>query len=148
MTITTTPQPLPDGLAQDAMDAEVAKAQAAAVPGAHHPPRDYPPYRSSHFRNPKRPPVPLRDPEAVELSGPAFGVTDVTDLDRDLTRQHSGEPLSSGSPSAGGSSTAQGRPIAASSSNSGRPTPPGGTPTSSTSIRRRSTRTSRASAGA
>jgi protocatechuate 3,4-dioxygenase beta subunit len=29
----------------------------------------------------------------VELSGPVFGVTDVTALDRDLTRQHTSEPL-------------------------------------------------------
>lgn len=40
-----------------------------------------------------QPPLPLKDPEAVELTGPVFGVTDVTDLDRDLTRRHRGEPL-------------------------------------------------------
>ena len=35
----------------------------------------------------------VRDPDAVELSGPVFGATDVADLDNDLTRQHVGEPL-------------------------------------------------------
>ncbi len=60
----------------------------------HHPDRDYPPYRSSALRHPRQPLVPVRDdPEAAELSGPAFGRTDVTDLDHDLTRQHTGEPL-------------------------------------------------------
>ena len=86
-------QPLPDGMSQRDIDAEVARAQAVAAPGAHQPPRDYPPYRSSHFRHPHRTLIPVRDPEAVELSGPAFGVTDVTALDRDLTAQHHGEPL-------------------------------------------------------
>ncbi|MCS0603638.1 protocatechuate 3,4-dioxygenase subunit beta [Streptomyces sp. LP11] len=58
-----------------------------------HPDRAYPPYRSSLLRHPKQPLVAVRDPEMVELSGPAFGVTDITDLDHDLTRQHQGEPL-------------------------------------------------------
>ncbi|MEU0132766.1 protocatechuate 3,4-dioxygenase subunit beta [Streptomyces sp. NPDC006296] len=71
----------------------MARAGAASVPGRHHPPHDYPPYRSSHFRHPLRPLVPVRDPEAVELSGPAFGVTDVGPSDRDLTAGHTGEPL-------------------------------------------------------
>ncbi|WP_329205492.1 protocatechuate 3,4-dioxygenase subunit beta [Streptomyces sp. NBC_00683] len=93
MTARDTAHPLPDGLSQQQIDSEVARVQAAAPAGAHHPPRDYPPYRSSHYRHPHRPPVPVRDPEAVELSGPAFGVTDVTALDRDLTAQHLGEPL-------------------------------------------------------
>jgi len=58
-----------------------------------HPSRDYPAYRSSLLRYPKEGLVAVRDPEAVELYGPVFGVTDVTELDRDLTRQHVGEPL-------------------------------------------------------
>lgn len=58
-----------------------------------HPARDYSPYRSSLLRHPERALVAVRDPEATELTGPAFGVTDVTDLDPDLTRQHHGEPL-------------------------------------------------------
>lgn len=59
-----------------------------------HPARDYAPYRSSTLRHPKRPLIAVgADPEAVELSGPVFGVTDITELDHDLTRQHHGEPL-------------------------------------------------------
>ncbi|NGO70984.1 protocatechuate 3,4-dioxygenase subunit beta, partial [Streptomyces boncukensis] len=51
-------------------------------------------YRSSLLRHPRQPPVVVRDdPEAVELTGPVFGATDVTELDADLTRQHPGEPL-------------------------------------------------------
>ena len=77
--------------------AERAEADAAAAADAgaprHHPARDYAPYRSSLLRHPKQPLVSVRDPEAVELSGPVFGVTDVGELDADLTRQHLGEPL-------------------------------------------------------
>ncbi|MGW1866715.1 protocatechuate 3,4-dioxygenase subunit beta [Streptomyces mauvecolor] len=51
------------------------------------------PYRSGALREPLRAPVPMgRDPEAVELYGPVFGVTEVTPLDADLTRQHVGDP--------------------------------------------------------
>ncbi|MFE0188571.1 protocatechuate 3,4-dioxygenase subunit beta [Streptomyces sp. NPDC059008] len=61
-----------------------------------HPARDHVPYRSGALRRPHRPPVEIDhrvDPEAVELRGPVFGVTDVGALDADLTRQHTGEPL-------------------------------------------------------
>jgi protocatechuate 3,4-dioxygenase beta subunit len=58
-----------------------------------HPDRNYPPYRSSVLRHPKQSLIRIADPEAVELSGPVFGVTDVTGLDADLTRQSTGEPL-------------------------------------------------------
>ena len=57
------------------------------------PARDYPPYRSSTLRHPRQPLVMVKDPEAVELTGPAFGVTDVTPFDADLTVQHTGQPL-------------------------------------------------------
>jgi protocatechuate 3,4-dioxygenase, beta subunit len=70
-----------------------ARARAAGAPAAAHPDRGYPPYRSSVLRHPRQPLVTLSDPDAVELTGPVFGVTDVTDLDADLTRQHAGEPL-------------------------------------------------------
>jgi protocatechuate 3,4-dioxygenase beta subunit len=60
---------------------------------ANHPPRDFAPYRSSVLRHPKQPLIAVKDPEAAELSGPVFGVTDVTALDADLTKQHLGEPL-------------------------------------------------------
>ncbi|MBH5333297.1 protocatechuate 3,4-dioxygenase subunit beta [Streptomyces pactum] len=75
---------------QSAYDA----ALAAGAPARHHPPRDYPPYRSSLLRHPEQPLVAVSgDPEAVELSGPVFGPTDVTETDNDLTAQHRGEPL-------------------------------------------------------
>ncbi|MEU7636330.1 MULTISPECIES: protocatechuate 3,4-dioxygenase subunit beta [unclassified Streptomyces] len=70
-----------------------AEAYAAGDATRHHPDRAYPPYRSTALRHPRQPLVPVRDPEAAELSGPTFGRTDVTDLDHDLTRQHTGEPL-------------------------------------------------------
>lgn len=77
-------------LDQRAVDAEM---DAFRPDGRTHPPRDYAPYRSSVLRHPRQSPVVVRDPEAVELTGPVFGVTDVTELDADLTRRHTGEPL-------------------------------------------------------
>jgi protocatechuate 3,4-dioxygenase beta subunit len=72
-------------------DAEAAPADGAPV--VHHPARDYAPYRSSLLRHPRQALVAVRDPDAVELTGPVFGITDVTELDSNLTRQHHGEPL-------------------------------------------------------
>ncbi len=88
-------------LTQPDIDREIADhrsryeaARAGGAPPAHHPPRDYPPYRSSTLRHPLRPLVAVGgDPEAVELSGPVFGATDVGPADCDLTRRHPGEPL-------------------------------------------------------
>ncbi|NUS15880.1 MAG: protocatechuate 3,4-dioxygenase subunit beta [Streptomyces sp.] len=77
-------------LDQKAVDAEMATLRGAGGP---HPARDYPPYRSSVLRHPTQPLVVVEDPEAVELAGPVFGVSDVTELDADLTRRHVGEPL-------------------------------------------------------
>jgi protocatechuate 3,4-dioxygenase beta subunit len=56
------------------------------------PPLDYPDYRSTMLRAPRRPLAPLQ-PGEVELSGPVFGHDRVGALDHDLTRQHDGEPL-------------------------------------------------------
>ncbi|MFI8825570.1 protocatechuate 3,4-dioxygenase subunit beta [Streptomyces sp. NPDC053431] len=88
-------------LTQDRIDAEIGALQsaydsalAAGAPRRHHPARDYAPYRSSLLRHPRRPLVAVGgDPEAVELAGPVFGITDVTEHDNDLTRMHTGEPL-------------------------------------------------------
>lgn len=88
-------------LTQRDIDREVAelrdayeKSRAAGAPASHHPSRNYAPYRSSMLRHPKQPLVPVKsDPETVELHGPVFGTTDVTDTDRDLTTRHTGEPL-------------------------------------------------------
>jgi protocatechuate 3,4-dioxygenase, beta subunit len=88
--------PITGPLTQAQIDAEIASFPAAHAPSAHpagHPPRDYPPYRSSILRHPANPPVIVKDPDAVELTGPVFGAADVTALDTDLTRQHSGEPI-------------------------------------------------------
>jgi protocatechuate 3,4-dioxygenase beta subunit len=56
------------------------------------PPYDYPGYRSTELRAPKRPLYLLPESE-LELTGPVFGHDAVGELDHDLTRQHSGEPL-------------------------------------------------------
>src|SRR5690349_7977398 len=75
---------------QSVVDAEMA---AVRPDGGAHPSRSYGPYRSTVLRHPVQPLVVVQDPEAVELTGPVFGHTDVTALDNDLTRQHLGEPL-------------------------------------------------------
>ena len=55
------------------------------------PPLDYPPYRSTALRAPKRPLVPR--PEGLrDLESPVYGHDDLGPLDNDLTRQHDGEP--------------------------------------------------------
>jgi protocatechuate 3,4-dioxygenase beta subunit len=56
------------------------------------PPLDWPPYRSTALRAPKRNPRPLLH-TATELTGPLLGEGRVGELDHDLTRQHEGEPL-------------------------------------------------------
>jgi protocatechuate 3,4-dioxygenase beta subunit len=53
---------------------------------------DYPGYRSTRWRSPSRPLVPLPD-ELPELEGPVFGADAIGELDHDLTRGHDGEPL-------------------------------------------------------
>ena len=53
---------------------------------------DYPGYRSTRLRAPKRPLVKLPE-ELHTVDGPVFGDETVAELDADLTRQHSGEPL-------------------------------------------------------
>ncbi len=53
---------------------------------------DYPGYRSTALRAPKRPLVTLPE-ESQALDGPVFGEEVLGPLDDDLTRQHEGEPL-------------------------------------------------------
>lgn len=98
----TPPTPRQQPPTQHDIDREIADHQArydsarrGGAPPAHHPPRDYPPYRSTTLRHPRRPLVAVGDgdPEAAELYGPVFGPTDVDPLDADLTRQRPGEPL-------------------------------------------------------
>lgn len=101
-------------LNQEEISAEIA-ALSAAYEGSgqvrHHPARDYPPYRSSLLRHPKQALVVVDDPEAVELSGPVFGVADVTETDADLTVQHIGEPLGERITVTGRVLDRQGRPV-------------------------------------
>lgn len=78
---------------QATINREIEALRLQDTPGRRHPDRGYRPYRSSALRHPKQPLLMVCDPEAVELTGPAFGVTDVTALDADLTAQHTGEPL-------------------------------------------------------
>ncbi|TDD41931.1 protocatechuate 3,4-dioxygenase subunit beta [Nonomuraea terrae] len=80
-------------LNQADIDREIAELTGSGGGPSGHPARDYTPYRSTLLRHPKQPLVAIKDPEAAELNGPAFGVTDVTALDNDLTQQHLGEPL-------------------------------------------------------
>lgn len=93
------------------------KAVAGGAPVLHHAARDYAPYRSSRLRHPKQPLIAVRggDPETVELSGPVFGVTDITEIDNDLTLQHRGEPIGERMTVSGGCSTATAVPYAVSS---------------------------------
>jgi protocatechuate 3,4-dioxygenase, beta subunit len=55
------------------------------------PPLDYPEYRSTAVRAPKRPLVTLPD-RFRDLESPVFGHDSIAELDNDLTRQHEGEP--------------------------------------------------------
>ncbi len=53
---------------------------------------DYPGYRSTQWRAPRRPLVPLPE-ELHTIDGPVFGEDALVVSDNDLTRQHEGEPL-------------------------------------------------------
>jgi protocatechuate 3,4-dioxygenase beta subunit len=53
---------------------------------------DYPGYRSTRWRAPKRPLVTLPE-DQHDLRGPVFGEDVLGELDYDLTRQHAGDPL-------------------------------------------------------
>jgi protocatechuate 3,4-dioxygenase beta subunit len=53
---------------------------------------DYPPYRSTLLRAPKRPAIQLAH-TISEISGPIYGHSSIGETDNDLTRQCPGEPL-------------------------------------------------------
>ena len=57
-----------------------------------HPPLDFPGYRATALRAPRRPLVPLPH-RLTEVTGPLLGAERVTAADADLTTQHAGEPL-------------------------------------------------------
>ncbi|WP_419998507.1 protocatechuate 3,4-dioxygenase subunit beta [Streptomyces boninensis] len=105
-----------DQQAIDAEIAELAERPEPEVPGRRpapgHPDRAYAPYRSTLLRHPHHPLIAVKpDPDTVELSGPVFGPTDVTDLDADLTRQHQGEPLGERITVSGRVLDREGRPV-------------------------------------
>ena len=56
------------------------------------PPYLHPAYLATRLRAPDRPLVPLPH-TLTEVTGPLLGDGRVAELDRDLTRQHAGEPL-------------------------------------------------------
>jgi protocatechuate 3,4-dioxygenase, beta subunit len=105
---------MPPETTQRQIDAEIAAARQAPPDGpGHRPVLDFAPYRSSGLRHPHREPVPMpQDPDAVELTGPVFGVTDLTGPDADLTRQHPGEPAGERITVAGRILDRAGRPVA------------------------------------
>ena len=113
-----------------------------------HPPLDYPGYKSTALRHPKQPLIALPH-RLTEVTAPVLGEDRLGELDHDLTRQHEGEPHGPADhrprPRQGGR-----RPPGARTrwSRSGRPTPAAATATAGTTGRRRSTRTSPASAAA
>jgi protocatechuate 3,4-dioxygenase beta subunit len=74
------------------------------------PPLDYPDYRSTRLRAPRRQPVVL-PPGPTELSGPVFGHGSIGGLDHDLTRRHEAEPLGERIVVHGRVSDSRGRPV-------------------------------------
>ena len=71
---------------------------------------DYPGYRSTLYRAPSRPLVPLPE-ELHSLAGPVFGEDAIEEFDSDLTRQHGGEPLGERITVSGRVVDTDGRPI-------------------------------------
>jgi protocatechuate 3,4-dioxygenase beta subunit len=71
---------------------------------------DYPGYRSTLYRAPSRPLVPLPE-ELHSLAGPVFGEDAIEESDSDLTRQHRGEPLGERITVSGRVVDTDGRPI-------------------------------------
>jgi protocatechuate 3,4-dioxygenase beta subunit len=80
------------------------------APGTH-PPLDYPDYRSTALRFPRRPPVPLPH-RLTEVTGPLLGERRVGETDHDLTVQHPGEPLGERIVVSGRVLDGDGRPVA------------------------------------
>jgi len=71
---------------------QLQRGKAEETGSSVHPPYDYPDYRATRLRGPKRPLLVL--PHTLsESTGPVFGHEVVGELDNDLTRQHAGEPL-------------------------------------------------------
>jgi len=72
-------------------DLSVVRSYRRTVPGTQ-PEYLYPDYRATRRRAPMKPLIVL--PQTLsEITGPLFGHEKVMETDRDLTRQHAGEPL-------------------------------------------------------
>jgi protocatechuate 3,4-dioxygenase beta subunit len=69
-----------------------------------------PDYVSARLRAPDRPPL-VFPPSPSELTAPVYGETVVTELDRDLTHQHDGEPQGQRIVVAGRVRDSDGRPV-------------------------------------
>ncbi len=69
----------------------MSEDRAVALLGDVDPPLDYPDYRSTALRAPKRRPVLVGD-RLRDLASPVFGHEEVGALDNDLTRQHQEAP--------------------------------------------------------
>jgi protocatechuate 3,4-dioxygenase beta subunit len=111
-----------------------------------HPSLDWPAYRSTALRHPKRPLVPL--PHMLgEVTGPALGESRLGPLDHDLTRQHEGEPLGERIIVHGRVLDGSGRPLPNTLVEVWQANAAGATGTAATATRRRSTPTSPAPAG-
>jgi protocatechuate 3,4-dioxygenase beta subunit len=83
---------------------------AAEDPGTH-PPLDFPAYRSTALRHPRRPLVPLPQ-RLTEVTGPLLGEGRVGERDHDLTAQHPGAPLGERIVVTGRVLDGDGRPVA------------------------------------
>lgn len=78
-----------------------------------HPPLIYPEYKSTIYRAPKKPLIPLKQ-SLTELTGPVYGHESVEALDSDLTRnaRRTGEPIGERMIVAGRVLDEDGRPLA------------------------------------
>lgn len=94
---------------QDDITAEMAAIAPAGDPAR--PRLDYPPYRGSALRHPKRPAL-VVDPEELERRAPCFGEQEVDPRDADLTAGHPGEPIGERITVAGRVLDDSGRPVA------------------------------------
>ncbi|HEV7849361.1 MAG TPA: protocatechuate 3,4-dioxygenase subunit beta [Mycetocola sp.] len=93
-----------------AIEADARRAVEAGGAPELHPRRDYAPYRSSLLRHPTHELVRV-DPEEIERVSPAFGHTDVSPLESDLTIAHSAEPLGERITVSGRVLDGEGRPV-------------------------------------
>jgi protocatechuate 3,4-dioxygenase, beta subunit len=93
-----------------AQDATTSPPREPEPPAGGPSPEELPGYMSSRLRAPDRPPLVL-PASPSELTAPVYGHSRVTELDRDLTRQHQGEPHGQRIVVAGRVRDSAGRPV-------------------------------------